>query len=47
MDPEAEDRLIRRWLVGGACLCVVGLVGMIVICTVLIATDFNLLNWLE
>lgn len=47
MDLEAEERLIRRWLVCGACFCVVGLVGMIVICTVLIATDFNLFNWLE
>lgn len=42
-----EDILIRRWLLAGSALAVLGLIGTVLLITVLIATNFNVLNWLE
>ncbi len=44
---EAEDRLIRRLLLGGAVAIVIGVLLLSVAITVMISMNFNPLNWLE
>ena len=43
----SEDRKIRRLLIVGAAVVTVSLLGIGLIITVMIAANFNPLNWLE
>lgn len=42
-----EDLQIRRYLLVGAAVAIAGFVGTVFLITVLIATNFNPLDWLE
>lgn len=47
MVEDGEERKIRCLLLGGAVFCVATFVLIVLACTILIATNFNLLEWLE
>lgn len=43
----AEDRLIRRILIAVPAVAVLGFLATVVLITVMIAYNFNILDWLE
>ncbi len=45
--PDSEDLLIRRLLLGGAVVAVVGALVTAVAIALAVSTDFNLMNWME
>jgi len=44
---DQEDRQIRRLLIVGSAVGIAGLIGTVLGVAILIATNFNPLNWLE
>ncbi len=47
MDPEAEDILIHRVLIGAAVGAVATAFGAALVIAGLIASNFNVMNWFE
>lgn len=47
MVEDGEERKVRCLLLGGAVFCAATFVVIVLACTILLATQFNLLEWLE
>jgi hypothetical protein len=44
---DAEDRLIRRILIAIPAVAVLGFLVTVVLITVMVSSNFNILDWLE
>jgi len=44
---DAEDRLIRRILIAVPTVAVLGFLATVVLITVMVSCNFNILEWLE
>jgi len=47
MEPDKEDILIRRILIGAISLAVAGALGLATVIAVMVSYNFNFLNWME
>ncbi|MEO8207006.1 MAG: hypothetical protein ABI615_12565 [Chthoniobacterales bacterium] len=45
--PNTEDRNIRRFLIAAACAAALGLLTVAITIGVMVACNFNILNWME